>query len=569
VRYPRYLVPLPLRGYQRTWLGPDIIAGLTLSAVAIPEVMGYTSITQTPIVTGLYTLLIPLAIFSLIGASRLLVVGGDSATAAILAAGLAAAALPGATPGSARWTALAGVTALVAGAMLVVARLLRLGFLGDFLSASVIIGFLSGVGIQVATGQIPDILGVQKGSGGWIKQQWSWLHQLDAISWATLAYGGATIVIVLACRRFAPRAPGVLIAVVALLGVATATSASTHGVAVVGATKGGLPPLGLPAGLSLADVRAVVPTALACAFIVIAQSAATSRSFAMKRGESADVNRDILGLAVANIGAGLSGSFVVNGSPTKTEVLDEARGRTQVANLVVAAMTLIVVLFLTGLLEQLPLAVLGAVVLLIGVELVDVRGLRRISRRRRAEFIVAVITMATVFLFGVGLAILVAIVLSLLEVIQRQYLAPAHVMVPRTGGYDYLEAVPGVQSRPGLIVYHFDSRLFFANATAFTERLERVVEGAPDRVRWVIIDCSGIADVDYSAGDSLIDLVAYLHARSIHVVLARPEPSLLETFAHYDLLSRISADHVYGDLDVAIEAFTEDGAGRSGGESTA
>lgn len=557
MRVPNFLVPVSLRGYRLAWLGPDVLAGLTLAAIAIPEVMGYTSITQTPIVTGLYTLLLPLAAFALLGSSKLLVVGGDSATAAILAAGLVAAAIPGVDPGSSRWAALCALTALVTGVLLVLARLFRLGFLGDFLSASVLIGFLSGIGIQVATDQIPALVGVEKGSGNWFEKQWAWISALGEASLPTLAYGLGTVAIIVIFKLFLPKVPGAIVAVVGLLIVATVTDASSQGVDTVGAVDGGFPPLGLPEGITIQEIGAVASTALSCFFIVIAQSAATSRSFAMKHGDKADINRDILGLAAANIAAGFSGTFVVNGSPTKTQILDEVKGRTQVANLVVVAVTLLVLLFLTDALAELPHAVLAGVVLVIGSGLIDLRGLRRIVQRRKGEFFVALITMLAVFLVSVTAGIVVAIFLSLLDVIARQYKAPAFVLSVVDKGYDYLPAVPGAQTRPGLVVYSFDSELFFANAAGFADRLEQVVAAAPDPVRWVILDCASISDIDYSAGENLADLVAYLHARSIHVVLARPEPGLLTALQRFELMERISPDHVYSDLDIAIAAFDD------------
>jgi high affinity sulfate transporter 1 len=554
--FPKALTPVSLRGYKAAWLVPDLVAGATLAAVAIPEVMGYTTISQTPIVTGLYTILLPLLAFALLGSSKLLVVGGDSATAAILAAGLAGAGIAGLQPESPQWVALCGLTALMTGVILLIARLLRLGFLGDFLSASVLIGFLTGVGIQVATGQIPDILGVPKGSGNWFQQQWAWMTEVGQVSWPTLAYGVGTIAIIFVFKRFVPRIPGAIVAVVGLLTVATLTDASSYGVDVIGAIQGGLPPIGLPQGLQWSDIPALLPTAFACFFIVIAQSAATSRSFALKHGDRADVNRDIVGLSAANLAAGLSGTFVVNGSPTKTQILDGVKGRTQVANMVVVVVTLIVLLFLTDLLTDLPKAVLAGVVFVIGLELIDLKGLARVSRRRRRELAIAIFTALTVVIVGVGAGIVLALVLSLLDVIERQYKARAIVLKPKAGGgYDELDASPGSQSAPGLVVLRFDAALFFANASGFTDRVEAVVSGAPDPVRWFILDCTAVTDVDYSAGQSLADVTDYLHARGIHVILARPEKDLLDTLERYELMGRISPEHVFDDLDEAIRAF--------------
>ena len=331
-------------------------------------------------------MIFPTAVFALLGASRLLVAGADSAPAAILAAGLGAAAIAGVTPNSAEWLAYTSFIALICGVLLLIARVFRLGFLGDFLSASVLIGFLTGVGVQVFTGQIPDMLGIPKGSGSWLSQQWHLIASLGDLNWATSAFATATLVIIVGFKRFAPRVPGAIIAVVLLIAVSALTGASTRGVAVVGAVQGGFPPIGLPTGIDLNNWFTCTVIAFSCFILIIAQSAATSRSFAMKHGQSADVNRDIVGLSAANFAAGLSGTFVVNGSPTKTQILDEHRGRTQLANLTMSAIVLVVAMFFTAVLTDMPKAVLGAIVFLIGVDLIDIAGLRRIARRRRSEF---------------------------------------------------------------------------------------------------------------------------------------------------------------------------------------
>jgi high affinity sulfate transporter 1 len=550
------LVPEPLRGYQRAWLTRDIIAGLTLSAVAIPEVMGYTSIAGTPIVTGLYTIIFPTVLFALLGSSRLLVVGADSATAAVLAAGLTGLGIAGVTPGSPDWLAFTSLTAIVCGVLLILARLLRLGFIGDFLSASVLIGFLTGVGIQVLSGQIPDLLGISKGSGNWFEQQWHWISSLSSIEVGTFAFGLATIVIIQFFRRFLRVVPGAIVAVVLLTAISAVTDASAHGVAVVGAVKGGFPPLGLPSGISWSDLPKVLPTALSCFVLIIAQSAATSRSFAFKHGDAVDINRDIVGLSGASLAAGLSGTFVVNGSPTKTQILDEQKGRTQLANLTMAAVALLFTLFFTGLLADMPKAVLAGIVFLIGVSLIDLPGLQRLWRRRQDEFVVAVVTAITVFAVGVEQGIILAIVLSLLDVVRRQYKPGDYVIGEDAAGEPtYQPAVPGAQSLPGLVVFRYDADLFFANANRFADHLESVISGAPDPVRWVALDCGGIDDIDYSAGVTLANLVKYSQAHDARFVLVRPDTQLLATLRAYGTLDTIGADNIFPTLVDAFRAY--------------
>lgn len=555
------LRPTPFRGYQRSWLSTDVLAGVTLAAVAIPETMGYTSIAETPIQTGLYTILLPTIVFALIGSSRLLVVGADSATAAILAAGLAGLSFTGLTPYSPMWLAYSSVLALMCGGLLLIARALKLGFIGDFLSASVLIGFLTGVGVQVLSGQIPDLLGVSKGSGNWFEQQWSWIQSIfqGKVSWYTLAFGLGTILIILGAKRLTPRVPGAIVAVVLSIAIAAAAGAGAHGVSLVGAVPSGLPKFGLPHGVSTAHLVPMTAIAISCFFLIIAQSAATSRSFAMKHGDRVDINRDILGLSGASIAAGLTGTFVVNGSPTKTEILDEQKGRTQLANLVMSGIVVLVLMFATGLLADMPHATLGGIVFLIGVSLVDIKGLRLIASRRGSEATIAIITSVVVFAVGVEQGIVLAILLSIVELVRRQY-KPSYFVIGQTasGAPVYEAAAPGTQSLPGLVIFRYDADLFYANAARFTDDVERIVSTAPDPVRWLVLDCSAIDDVDYSAGLALAGLVDYVHAKHAHFGIASADPELLATLKKYGLMAKFHEDRVFATLHDAFLAYQAD-----------
>jgi MFS superfamily sulfate permease-like transporter len=536
------LLPEALRGYQRAWLVRDVVAGLTLSAVAIPEVMGYTSIAQTPIVTGLYTVIFPTLVFALLCSSRLLGLG-----------------IAGVTPGSSDWLRFASLTALVCGGLLLLARLLRLGFIGDFLSASVLIGFLTGVGIQVLSGQIPGLLGIPKGGGNWFAQQWHWITSLSATSLATFAFGLSTILIIRLFKRFLPIVPGAIVAVVLLTAISALTGAHAHGVSVVGAVEGGFPPIGLPSGVSWSDVVKVMPTALSCFVLIIAQSAATSRSFAFKHGDSVDINRDIVGLSGASLAAGLSGTFVINGSPTKTQILDEQKGRTQLATMTMAAVVLLFTLFFTGLLTNMPNAVLAGIVFLIGFSLIDVPGLKRLWIRRRNEFVVALLTTITVFAVGVEQGIILAVVLSLLDLVRRQYKPGDYVVGQDEAGQPvYRPAVPGAESLPGLVIFHYDAELFYANANRFADHFESVISGAPHPVRWMALDCAAIPDVDYSAGVTLANLVDYSRAHNARFVLVRPDTHLLETLRAYGTLDAIGEDNIFATLADAFLAYQAD-----------
>jgi high affinity sulfate transporter 1 len=547
-------------GYQRSWLGRDVVAGVTLAAVAIPEVMGYTSIAGTPIVTGIYTVIFPTLLFALLGSSRLLVVGADSATAAILAAGLAGLGVAGLEPGTDLWLAWAGLVALLCAVMLFAARLLRLGFLGDFLSASVLIGFLTGVGIQVLSGQIPDMLGIPKPTGNWFEQQWQTLQALPDASLPTVGFAVATLLCTYGFKRFLPRVPGAVVAVVLTIAVSAALDASSHGVAVVGEVRGGFPPVGLPSGLGWSDVSGAATIAFACFVLIIAQSSATSRSFAAKHGQRVDVNRDLVGLGGANLAAGLTGTFVVNGSPTKTEILDDQKGHTQVANIVMSLVALVFVVFAAGLLTDMPKSVLAAIVFVIGVGLIDVLGLALIRRRRFSEFVIALATAVVVVVVGTGAGIALAVLLSILEIIRRAYRPSDFVIGKGKGGTrEYVPATPGAQSLPGLVVFRFDAQLFYANANRFLDDVKAVVAGAPEPVRWLVLDCSSIDDVDYSASVALAELVEYVHQSGAHFGIVRADAQLLETLRGYGVLDTFSSDYVFSGLGAVFAAYERTG----------
>ena len=363
----------------------DIAAGVTLAALGIPEVMGYTKIAGMPVITGLYTILIPIAVFAVLGSSRHLVVGADSATAAILAAGLAGMA-PIASP---EYVALAGMLAIITGAILILARLVRLGFLADFLSRSVLIGFLTGVGIQVAMGQVAGMLGVTASGGGTIRKfVGHTLADLRTASLTTVAVSASVIVVIVGTRLIDKRIPGALIAVVGAIFASWKWDFASHGIATLGKVPSGLPKFGVP-DVTWTQFEALLGTAGAVFIVILAQSAATSRAYAAKYSETFDENVDLDGLGAANIVAGLSGTFVVNGSPTKTQMVDGAGGKSQLASLTTAVIVLVVLLFLTVPLQYMPNAVLSTVVFLIGVELVDVGGMTKIFRLRRDEFFIA------------------------------------------------------------------------------------------------------------------------------------------------------------------------------------
>jgi MFS superfamily sulfate permease-like transporter len=322
-----------------------------------------------------------------------------------------------------------------------------------------------------------------------------------------------------------------------------------------------MPPFGLPQGIDLSDIPAVMGVALSCFFLIIAQSAATSRSFAMKHSERVDINKDIVGLAGANIAAGLTGTFVVNGSPTKTEILDEQRGRSQMANITMSLVVIVVVLFLTKYLTNMPVAVLATIVFMIGLSLIDVKGLRRLSAARVSEFVIACVTAVAVFAWGVEEGIILAIALSVVELVRRAYTPTDFLVGVNKGGEPtYIAAEPGSESLPGLLVFRFDSRLFYANSSLFVDRIQELIAAAPSRVRWLILDCSSIGDIDYSASLNLEGLIAALHEEKRIFALADVDPELLMVLTKLQTLEHFDNAHIYPTVQEAVAAFRADPA---------
>src|SRR5256885_9132229 len=357
---------------ERSRVPGDALAGLTLAAIGIPEVLGYAKIAGMPLVTGLYTMLLPMAAFAVLGSSRHLVVAADSATAAILAAALTGLA----AVGSPEYVRLAGLAALLTAGMLLAARLARLAFLANFLSRTVLVGFLTGVGIQVAAGQLPDMLGVSAAGQSTLPKLLHTVRALPHVHWADVAIPAAVIVIVLGARLITRRIPGPLIAVVGAIVVSKAAGLAGHGAAVVGPVPRGLPGLSLPA-FGFHDAAALTGAAASMFVVILAQSAATSRAYAAKYEEEFSEATDLDGLGAANVAAAFTGTFVVNGSPTKAQIVDSAGGRSQLSQLTAAAVVLVVLVLLTGPLAALPVAALAAVVFLIAVGPTYVAGVLR------------------------------------------------------------------------------------------------------------------------------------------------------------------------------------------------
>jgi MFS superfamily sulfate permease-like transporter len=458
--------------------------------------------------------LFPIAAFALFGSSRHLVVGADSATAAIMCAGIAALGISGVQPDSPEWVSLAGLSALLAGGLLWLARVARLGFLANFLSRTVLVGFLTGVGVQVAAGQVGGMLGVpaQTSSVGFISgaliKFFKTLGHIGDGSWQTALVSAATLAILVVFEKWVKIIPAGLVAVVGMIALSWILDFAAHDVSTLGPVPSGLPSIGVPSGLTLTDAGKLMATALSMFLVILAQSAATSRAYAVKYSERFEENTDLVGLGLANIAAGFSGAFVVNGSPTKTEMVDEAESHTQVAQLTTAVVVAIVLLFLTKPLQYLPNAVLSSVVFLIGLKLIAIKGMRTIYGLRRDEFWIATVTAGVVVMIGVEEGIVLALLLSLIAHVRRHYAPHSSVVTwDEHGRLTLATPAPGTVSEPGLVIYRFGVGIFYANAERLSEDLIALAD-APNPPRWLVLDADAIDDIDYTGAQTLVELEA-------------------------------------------------------------
>jgi MFS superfamily sulfate permease-like transporter len=538
--------------FNKVRIGPDIIAGITLAALGIPEVMGYTKIIGTPVITGLYTLFLPVLVFAVFGSSRHLVVSADSATAAIVAAGLTSLSFTANTP---KYVALTSLIGLVTAGILLLARILSLGFLADFLSRTVLVGFLSGVGVQVALGELHELLGIEKGGDGLLRQLLFIFQHLSDIRLPILFIAFAVLVIIVGFDITVPRFPGALLAVIGMTIASAVFHWNDRGIGVVGAVPSGLPRLVVP-DVTLADITLILRIAFSCFIVILAQSAATSRAYALRYRDHFDQNADLVGLSMANAVAGLSSTFVVNGSPTKTAMVDTAGGRSQWTHVTTATVVLLTLLFFTRPLSYLPNAVLAAIVFLVGVKLIDFRGLAEIRRYEPREFALAVVTVLTVVVLGVEQGILLAVVLSLLQHVRRSYRPHTGVVVRDTAGNWILEKTgPGKMAEPGLVMFWFGRDLFYANAAFFAEEARRLVDDSPSPVRWLVIDATAITGLDFTAGRAVAELQQALAKAGVALAFVEVPEKHHEDLERMGLVNLIGANRIFDSRHACVAAY--------------
>ena len=547
-----------MRPVKRAAAIRDALAGIVFAAMDIPQALGYTRIAGMPIVTGLYALLLPLLAFAAFGSSRYLVVAADSATAAILRSGLTGMA----PASSARYVALAGLVALLTAFFLLVARLLKFGFIADFLSRTVLVGFLTGVGFQVGISVLGQMLGIPTTSHKTLVQLYEVCRSLPRFNLPTLLVTLAVLATVFLLRRAAPRIPGPLLAIVGATAASAAWDFAGKGIAIIGPVAGGLPHLGIP-DVHWSDIIPVASIAGSCAIMILAQSAATSRIYAARHNQRLDADQDIVGLAAANAAAAFSGGFVVNGSPTQTAMVESVGSQSQIAQVATAVTVAIVLVFLTRPLRYLPQCVLGAMVFLVAIHMVNLRGMRDIRKESPAEFWLAVVTALFVVGVGVEQGIVLAMIVSLLRIVHHSYHPRSGVMLSESDGtWKLIPPIAGATTRPGLVLYRFGAALFYANAGRFADEILAVVGPSPSPVRWFIVDGEAITDVDYSAARVIEELKKDLTKAGVSFGFARLPANTRADFDRHHLTQLFAPSWIFNRLHDALDAYWPPGSDR-------
>ena len=540
------------RGYQRSWLRRDVLAGLTVAAYLVPQVMAYATVAGLPPVVGLWAALVPLAVYAVLGSSRQLSVGPESTTALMTATALGP--LAAGDPG--RYAALAATAALIVGALCFVAGLARLGFLADLLSHPVLIGYMAGVAVIMIGSQLGKVTGVSVEGDEFLDQIRSFVGGLDELHWPTVVLATVVLVVLLVLAWLAPRLPGPLIAILVAAVVVSVFSLDHTGIKIVGDIPGGLPTPGI-AAIPATDLVALLIPAVGIAIVAFNDNVLTARTFAVRHGQDIDANAELRALGVCNVGTGLMQGFPVSSSGSRTALGDAVGGRSQLYSIVTLAFVVVVMLFGRGVLATFPSAALGALVIYAALRLIDVPEFKRLARFRHSEVALALATTVAVLVFGVLYGVLVAIGLSILELLRRMARAHDGVLgfVPGVAGMHDVDDYPQADLVPGLLVYRYDAPLFFANAENFRERAIAAVDDYPGRVDWFVLNAEANVEVDLTALDALDQLRTELARRGIVFAMARVKQDLRDALEAAVLVDKIGEDRIFPTLPTAVEAY--------------
>jgi sulfate permease, SulP family len=549
-----------IRTYNRDWLKTDLTAAVIVFAILVPSNLAYGELAGFDPVVGLYAALVAMIAYALFGSSRQLIIGPESTTAILVATVVA----PMAGGDVLRYASLAAALAILIGIICILAGKFKMGFVADFFSKPILVGYIAGTALIVIASQLGKIFGISLVNDDFFPKIWELITSLDQTHLLTLAVGLFTILGLILLKRFVPRVPGTLVALVAGIILSSFFHLADLGVAVVGQVASGLPKLQIPL-VSLADLRTLLPAALAITILIFADGVLTTRVFARKNHYEVDANQEMIAFGAANVSTGLFQSFPVGASASKTVVNDNSGGKSQLVGLIAAGFVIVFLLFLTSLLQSLPTAVLGAIIVVASISLIDIQEFRSLNLVRHSEFYLAFLTLFGVLVIGIIPGIALAIALSLIVFIQRMYRPHTSVLGMEPGVDGQHDVAPGGdrQILPGMIIYGFDAPLFFANAPYLMDQVRDLISAADPPIKFLLLDAEAIPDIDTTAADTLRDLHQELHEKGITLGIARANIRLLQTIRLTGLEDLIGASNFYPTIRTAIEAYRKDYLGKN------
>ena len=538
-----------IRRYQPGWLRADFVAGIVLAAILVPQGMAYAELAGLPAVNGLYTTMVCLVGYALFGPSRILVLGPDSSLGPLILLAILPLAI---THDPAELVALAGMLALLVAAIEIGLGLGKLGFVADLLSKEVQVGYMIGLGITIMVGQLPKLFGFSTDADKFRDEVRAFFDGLDARNGYTLAVGLASLALLLILPRFTRRIPAVLITVILSTLAVALLNLKDKGVTTVGSLPQGLPRPQFP-DIALSDVGALLAAAIGITLVSLADTIATSTSFAARRGDEVDASQEMIGIGAANAFAGLFQGFPVSTSGSRTAVAEQGGAKSQVTGLVGAGLVAIMLLFLPDLLANLPNSALAAIVIAAALSLMDIAAVAKFRRVRTSAFVLAMTTALGVVLFGVLEGILLAVGLSILGFFKRNWW-PTGQVLGRVASLDdawrTVEAYPDAVQTPGVVVFRWEAPLFFANASVFRQEIHQLVNRFD--AHWVVVQCEAITDIDVTAADMLERLDRELNQHGVHLVFVELRNRLYELLTRYGLLETLDQRHFYDSLDDAL-----------------
>lgn len=542
------------RSYRRGWLRSDLVAGLVLAAILVPQGMAYAELAGLPAVTGLYTTIACLVGYAIFGPSRVLVLGPDSSVSPLIFAAITPLLVTD-DPGSA--VVLAGMLAILVGLIEVGLGLGKLGFVADLLSSEVQVGYMNGLAITIIVGQLPKLCGFSTDADGFFDELRAWFDHLDATQAGALAVGLGVLLVLLVLPRFMPKIPAVLVAVAGATIVSAVFDLAANGVATVGTLPQGFPTPSLP-WTSLDDVGPLLLAAIGIVLVSLTDTIATASAFAARRGDELQPNQEMIGIGAANVAAGFFQGFAVSTSGSRTAVAEQSGAKSQLTGVVGAGLVVVLLLFLNSLLADLPQSALAGVVIAAALSLTNLVALRKYARLRPSSLVLSLVATLGVVLLGVLEGIVVAIFLAVLLFFRRNWW-PHGAVLGRTDdseGWHNVDDLAGAREEPGIVVYRWEAPLFFANAGQFRQQIRRLVKER--RPRWIVLQSEAITDIDVTAAEMLEQLDLELNRDGIHLAFVEMRSRLQDLVGRHGLYDTLDRDHFYDTLDAALAAIDQE-----------